>query len=77
PLLLRFHMKPLPGNAAVSSVNLDTMEKAMPAFYRSDIQAVTAAAIVAESVIALQLASEIIDFTGGSSMQNILLRLQR
>ncbi|MDD3148131.1 MAG: chorismate synthase, partial [Candidatus Riflebacteria bacterium] len=58
PLLLRFHMKPLPGNAAVSSVNLDTMEKAMPAFYRSDIQAVTAAAIVAESVIALQLASE-------------------
>jgi len=77
PLIMRFHMKPPPGNARVPSVNLNTLSPEQPAVYRSDTQAVTAAAIVAESVVAIQLASEIIASTGGSSLKSILDRLGR
>ena len=74
PLIIRFHMKPPPGNAGVASVNLNTLTAEQPAVYRSDTQAVTAAAIAAESVVAIQLASEIIASTGGSSLKNIVSR---
>ena len=57
PLVIRFFMKPLPANSKVESVDLITGEMVKPDFYRSDIQAVTAAAIVVESVVALELAS--------------------
>lgn len=59
PLVIRFHMKPLPANSGIDSVDLRTGKAVKPDFYRSDIQAVTAAAVVVESVIALELASEI------------------
>ena len=76
PLIIRFHMKPLPGNAGLESVDLDTLEPAMPPYYRSDVQAVTAAAIVAESVVAIQLASEIMANAGGNSIDAIAARLK-
>lgn len=57
PLVIKFYMKPLPANSRVSSVDLTTGKAVMPDFYRSDVQAVTAAAVVVESVIALELAS--------------------
>ncbi len=57
PLIIKFYMKPLPANSNVNSVDLTTGRTAKPDFYRSDIQAVTAAAVVVESVVALELAS--------------------
>lgn len=57
PLVIKFYMKPLPANSMVDSVDLITKKVAKPEFYRSDVQAVTAASVVVESVIALELAS--------------------
>ncbi len=59
PLIIRFYMKPLPSNSMVNSVDLVTKKVSKPGFYRSDIQAVTAAAVVVESVVALELASQL------------------
>ena len=57
PLIIRFFMKPLPANAMVNTVDLQTGKTCKPEYYRSDIQAVTAAAVIVESVVALELAS--------------------
>ncbi len=57
PLVVKFFMKPLPANSGVYSVDLQSKKAVKPDYYRSDIQAVTAAAVVVESVIALELAS--------------------
>ena len=59
PLIIRFFMKPLPSNSMVNSVDLVTKKVSKPGFYRSDIQAVCAAAIIVESVVALELASQL------------------
>ncbi len=75
PLILRFHMKPLPANAGLTSVDLRTGQPASPAFYRSDTQALTAAAVVAESVVAVELASQLLEMTGGSTLEQIRKRL--
>lgn len=76
PLIIRFHMKPLPANAGVDSVDLKTGQAADPAFYRSDVHAVAAAAVVAESVIAIQLASEILSLCGGENMCELESRIK-
>ncbi|PKL45627.1 MAG: chorismate synthase [Candidatus Riflebacteria bacterium HGW-Riflebacteria-1] len=77
PLLLRFHMKPLPANARVDSVDLRSGQLAQPEFYRSDTQAITAAAVVAESIIAIELASQLVKMTGGETLQQVSARLAR
>ena len=59
PLIIRFFMKPLPSNSLVNSVDLITKKVSKPGFYRSDIQAVSAAAVIVESVVALELASQL------------------
>ena len=58
PLVVRFFMKPLPSNSRINSVDLTNGNVCKPDYYRSDIQAVSAAAVVVESVIALELASQ-------------------
>ncbi|MDD3000573.1 MAG: chorismate synthase [Candidatus Riflebacteria bacterium] len=58
PLVLRFHMKPLPANSRSESVNLKTLQPAYPESYRSDVCAIQAACIVVESVVYLALANE-------------------
>ena len=58
PLIIRFYMKPLPSNSNINSVDLTNGNVCKPDYYRSDIQAVTAAAVVVESVVALELASQ-------------------
>ena len=57
PLIIRFYMKPLPANSKVESVDIKTGKSIYPDYYRSDTQAITAAAVVAESVVSLELAS--------------------
>ena len=59
PLVIRFFMKPLPSNSLVNSVDLLSGKVSKPVFYRSDIQAVTAASVIVESVVALELASQL------------------
>lgn len=76
PLIVRFHMKPLPANAGVDSVDLKTGRAAGPAFYRSDVHAVAAASVVAESVIAIQLASEILSLCGSENMCELEKRIK-
>lgn len=71
PLIIRFFMKPLPANAGLPSVNLGTGEEAYPSFYRSDTHALAAAAIAAESIVAVQLASEILKVTGGDHLDDV------
>ena len=58
PLIIRFYMKPLPANSNIMSIDLRTGKPTKTEFYRSDIQAVTAAAVIVESVVALELASQ-------------------
>lgn len=77
PLIMRFHMKPLPGGTAAESVNLQTLVKQFPAAYRSDTQALQAAAIVAESVSAIELGSAILELTGGSDLETVIERLHK
>jgi chorismate synthase len=77
PLIMRFHMKPLPANAGLSSIDLKTGEPAVPAFYRSDTQALTAAAVVAESVVAIELASQLLAMTGGSTLEQVRTSLEQ
>lgn len=62
PLIIKFYMKPLPANNNIDSVDLITKKASKPASYRSDIQAVTAAAVVVESVVLLELASAVSDY---------------
>ncbi len=76
PLIMRFHMKPLPANAGLPSVDLRTGQPATPAFYRSDTQALTAAAVVAESIVAIELASQLLAMTGGSTLEQICTRFE-
>jgi len=76
PLILRFHMKPLPANAGLPSVDLRTGQPAAPSFYRSDTQALTAAAVVAESVVAIELASQLLEMTGGCTLDQIRKRCE-
>lgn len=71
PLIIRFFMKQLPANAGLPSVDLATREEANPSFYRSDVLALAAAAIAAESVVAVQLASEILKITGGDHFDDV------
>ncbi len=58
-LIVRYFMKPLPGNSRSSSVNLETGEKAMPAFYRSDVCVPVPLAVAVESILAIELCSEL------------------
>lgn len=77
PLIMRFHLKPLPGGAVADSLDLKTLEAKKPAAYRSDTQALQAAAVVAESVVAMEIAAEILAFTGGVDFENIFARLEQ
>ena len=58
-------MKPL------RSVDLDTMDGAAAAIERSDVCAVPAAAVVAEAMVALVLASALVEKFGGDSMSEL------
>ena len=77
PLLLRAAMKPLPTlRKPLPSVDLRTGRPAPAPVLRSDVCAVPAAAVIAESLAALVLADALLEKTGGDSMKEILPRLR-
>jgi chorismate synthase len=72
PVVVRGVMKPIPTlYKPLQSVDIDTKEPFAASIERSDSCAVPAAAVVAESVIAWELASAIIDQFGADRIQLI------
>lgn len=76
PVIVHFSMKPLPGGNHGISVDLANGSQAIPAFYRSDCEAVAAAAVTAESMIAFKIASAVLELTGGSNINEIARRFK-
>ncbi len=77
PLILRAAMKPLATlMKPLDSVDLRTMRPAKAHVERSDVCAVPAAAVIAESLAALVLADTILVKFGGDSMREMLPRLK-
>ncbi|CRH71278.1 Chorismate synthase [Chlamydia trachomatis] len=69
PLILTCAMKPIPTlMQPLASVNLETLEADEACVIRSDVCAVPAAAIVAESRVAFVLANAYIQKFGGDCM---------
>jgi chorismate synthase len=72
PLRVRAAMKPISSlNRALSTVDVATGEAATAINQRSDVCAVPAAAIVAESMMALVLAEAATEKFGGDSVEEI------
>jgi chorismate synthase len=72
PLRVRAAMKPISSlNRALSTVDVATGEPAIAINQRSDVCAVPAAAVVAESMMALVLAEAAIEKFGGDSVEEI------
>ncbi len=68
-LRVRGHLKPISTlRRALRSVDIDTKEEEAAAFERSDVTAVPAAGVIAESMVALVLASAMREKFGGDSL---------
>lgn len=80
PILVRAGMKPIPTlmrQKSLQSVNILTKEPFMAAKERSDITAVPAAAVVAESMLAFVLAREILQKFGNDNWIQIKERINQ
>lgn len=80
PVLVRAAMKPIPTlmrQKSLQSVNIKTKQPFMAAKERSDITAVPAAAVVAESMLAFVLAREILKKFGNDNWKDIKERINR
>jgi chorismate synthase len=76
-LIARAAMKPLATlMKPLDSVDLRTMKPAKAHVERSDVTAVPSAAVIAESLVCLVLADEVLRKFGGDSMAELLPRLQ-
>jgi chorismate synthase len=72
PLILKAVMKPISTmRKALQSVNLETGEPEQAHFERSDVTAVPACAVVCEAMVAIVLASAILDKFGRDSLLDI------
>ncbi len=76
PLVLRAAMKPIPTmQHRLPSIDLATLTPADSHFERADSCAVPAASVVAESVVAIELANAILEKFGGDSIDEVTSRL--
>ena len=76
PLVVRAAMKPIPTlYTPLRSVDLQTHEPYEASVERSDTCAVPAALVVAEAVVAIELAQALLEKCGGDSMDEILRNL--
>ena len=76
PLVLRAAVRPVPGQGIpVRSIDLKTGKTANAAPGRSDITAVFAAAVIAEHLIAFELADAVLEKFGGDSLKEIKARM--
>jgi len=76
-VVIRAAMKPIPTLMnPLDSVDLISKEKIKAAVERADVCAVPAAAVIAESMVALVLAGALLEKTGGDSMKEIRSRYE-
>ena len=76
PLVLHAAMKPIPTmQHRLPSVDLATLTPADSHFERADSCAVPAASVVAEAVVAIELANAILEKFGGDSIDEVTSRL--
>ncbi len=76
PLVIRAYVKPIPTlKKGLSTVDLRTGEPTQTVYERSDISAVSAASVVVENVVALELAKAILQKYGGDSVDEITARI--
>jgi chorismate synthase len=72
PVVVNGFMKPIATlREPLKSVDVDTKKEALAATERSDVSAVTACSVVAESSIALEIASAFLEKFGGDSLQQV------
>lgn len=70
PLIVRIAMKPIPTmKRGAASVNLATGEPETATYQRSDVCAVPALSVVAEAVVAFELARALLDKFGGDTLE--------
>jgi len=76
PIIVRGAMKPIPTlYKPLETIDLKTKERFLATVERSDVCAVPAAAVVAEAVVAIELAAAMLDKFGGDSMEEMLANL--
>jgi chorismate synthase len=72
PIIVTCTMKPIPSLVnSLTSVNLKTKQLAKAEVIRSDICAVSAAGVVAEAAVAIELAKALVEKFGGDSMEDV------
>lgn len=72
PLIFRIHMKPLSTlRRPLRSVDIKTKQPFVATVERSDVSAVPAAGVVAEAVVAFELANAMVEKFGGDSLGEI------
>jgi chorismate synthase len=75
PLVIRAAMKPISTlRKPLESVNLRTKQSEEAAYERSDVCAVSAAAVIVEHVVAFEVAAALVDKFGGDSVEEMLAR---
>ena len=77
PIVLRAAMKPIPTTIAPQpTVDLETGEGTTTQYQRSDVCAVPAAAVVAESMVAWVLAQALLERYGGDCLRELTQRIR-
>lgn len=77
PIVVRAAMKPISTLARpLESVNLKTKRPEAAAYERSDVCAVSAASVILENVVALEITAALIDKFGGDSLAEMEARWQ-
>lgn len=72
PLVIRGAMKPIPTlYTPLQTVDLETRRPYAAAVERSDVCAVPAAAVVAEAVVAIEVAAALLEKFGGDSLEEV------
>jgi chorismate synthase len=75
PILIRAAMKPISTLARpLESVNLKTRQPESAAYERSDVCAVSAASVILENVVAMEIARAMVDKFGGDSLAEMQAR---
>jgi chorismate synthase len=72
PLVARVAMKPIPSlRAGIETVDFETGQTVRATYQRSDVTSVPAASVVAEAVLALELASAFLEKFGGDTLDQL------
>lgn len=77
PLIVRAAKKPISTlRKPLDSIQMESKEAHRASYERSDVCAISAAAIIVESVVAFEIATALVDKFGGDSMREMLARFE-